>query len=304
MVNTVFIDGQRATPYMAYQLKRLKKDFRDRFGLEIYAVSGLRLEWEQIQIFLARYVKANEVRGRYVYDTRVWNGVRYYRISSAGTVAVPRTSNHEVQGTNGAFDFADSGSDAGVSRAGNERSNWLRANAHEYDMEPEGYGFGEPWHYKVRNIFNGVPGGADSGSAPLPSKPEVIIEPPLYEEDDMAVLVSSAAGQSLVIGGLYIGFGSPDDVRATFGDGVKVMNTSVDMHNKIATAFEQVKGASGLPTIVYSTGGSTIYLLDGGHLQSMGNPATIQDLLNRGAVQTHWPQGEIDRYLQLQAQAA
>lgn len=180
MVDLVTIDGQRATPYMAYQLRRLKADFRARFNLEIYAVSGIRLDWEQIQIFLARYVKANEVRGRYVYDTRVWNGVRYYRISNAGTVAVPGTSNHEIQGDNAAWDFADSGSDAGVSRAGSERSNWLRANAWRYDLEPEGFNFGEAWHYKAKKIFSAVPAGSSSGSQPA--------QPVILEEDEMLAL--------------------------------------------------------------------------------------------------------------------
>lgn len=170
MVDLVTIDGQRATPYMAYQLRRLKNDFRARFGLEIYAVSGIRLDWEQIQIFLARYVKAGEVNGRYVYDTRVWNGVRYYRISNAGTVAVPGTSNHEIQGDSAAWDFADSGSDAGVSRAGSARSNWLRDNAWRYDLEPEGFNFGEAWHYKAKKIFNAVPGSSSgNGGAPAPT---------------------------------------------------------------------------------------------------------------------------------------
>lgn len=173
--NFVYVDGQRCTPYMAWQLGRLKADFRARFGLEIYPVSGIRLHQEQIDIFLQRYVTAGEVRGRYVYDTRVWRGTRYYRISNAGTVAAPGESNHEIQGNSAAWDFADSGNDAGVSRAGSERSNWLRANAWRYDLEPEGFNFGEAWHYKAKNIYNAVPGGqAPSGSNSTPKESTVL----------------------------------------------------------------------------------------------------------------------------------
>jgi hypothetical protein len=168
----VFVDGQRLTPYMAYQINRLKADFRRIWGVDLLVSSGIRTSQEQIDIFLSRYVTAANVRGRYVYDTRVWNGTRYYRVSSAGTVAVPSTSNHEVQGNNGAVDLRDSGRDAGVMTANTPRANWLRNNAHNYDMEPEGYNFREPWHYKVRNIFNKVPGGGSNPSQPGKSSQE------------------------------------------------------------------------------------------------------------------------------------
>lgn len=169
MTTFVSRDGARLTPYMFWQIERLNFDLKRLFGVEVKVTSGIRLAQEQIDIFLQRYVTAGNVRGRRVYDTRVWNGIRYYRISSAGTVAVPSTSNHEIQGTNAAVDLRDTGNSAGIATAGSPRANWLRANAWRYDMEPEGYNFNEAWHYKVRNIFNAVP-GQPATPAPKPKE--------------------------------------------------------------------------------------------------------------------------------------
>lgn len=170
MVNYVSRDGARLTPYMLYQINRCNADFKAEFDLELKVTSGIRLPQEQIDIFLNRYVTAANINGRKVYDTRVWNGVRYYRISPAGTVAVPKTSNHEIQGTSGAVDFRDTGADAGVTVAGTRRANWLRANCGKYGMQPEGYNFGEPWHYKFLDIFAAVPSGnaTPTGKSELP----------------------------------------------------------------------------------------------------------------------------------------
>lgn len=157
-------NGQRLTPYMLYQIDRLNAAFKARWGLEIIVTSGIRTYQEQVDIFVARYVKAGDVRGRKVYDTRVWNGVTWYRISSAGTVAVPGTSNHEVQGTNGAMDIRDTGNDAGITVKTSARGRWIRAEYGKYDMEAEGDNFGEGWHVKVRNIGTAVPGSGGGGS--------------------------------------------------------------------------------------------------------------------------------------------
>lgn len=164
MVTYVTRNGSRLTPYMFYQIERLNTDFKKIFGVEIIVTSGIRLHQEQIDIFLKRYVKASNVRGRKVYDTRVWKGVRYYRISSAGTVAAPGSSNHEIQGTRAAVDLRDTGKDAGVAVAGSRRSNWLKANASKYGLVASGFGFREPWHYDVLNIFNAVPGASTGGN--------------------------------------------------------------------------------------------------------------------------------------------
>lgn len=164
MTTYVYRNGSRLTPYMLYQIERLNAAFKARWGLEIVVSSGIRLHQEQINVFLQRYVTAGNIRGRKVYDTRVWRGVRYYRISSAGTVAVPGTSNHEIQGSNAAVDIRDTGSDAGVATWGSARQKWVAAEAPKYGMDWEGRFFNEAWHYKVFNIFAAVPSGGGGTS--------------------------------------------------------------------------------------------------------------------------------------------
>ena len=160
--NFVFRDGSRLTPYMFYQIERLSADLNSIFGVRIIVSSGIRVPQEQIDIFLERYVTAGNVRGRRVYDTRVWNGVRYYRISSAGTVAVPGTSNHEIQGSKAAVDIRDTGGDAGITVASSRRGRWIRENAWRYGLIASGDGFGEGWHFDILNIWSAVPGGSST----------------------------------------------------------------------------------------------------------------------------------------------
>ena len=176
----VWRDGSRLTPWMFYVITLLDRDLFRLFGVHVLVSSGIRTYEEQVAIFLSRYVTAGQVNGRRVYDTRVWNGTRYYRISSAGAVAVPSTSNHEIQGSRAAVDLRDSGSNAGIATAGSARSNWLRANAAAYDLVPSGFGFGEAWHYDVVNIFKTPP-------APEPEKPTTPAVPEPTLEDLMAL---------------------------------------------------------------------------------------------------------------------
>ncbi len=176
MTTYVYRDGARLTPYMLYQINRLDADFFKEFGVHIKVTSGIRTAEEQEDIFRERYTLTPN--GRKVYDTRWWNGRLWYRISSAGTVAVPRTSNHEIQGTKAAVDLRDTGNDAGVSVAGSRRSNWLRANASKYGLVASGFGFGEAWHYDILNIFSAVPSGG--GTTP-PKKGKTVIH---YHRED------------------------------------------------------------------------------------------------------------------------
>ena len=181
----------RVTPWMSYQLGRLDADLKKNFGVGLVANSGIRLPQEQIDIFLARYVTAANVRGRKVYDTRWWNGQLWYRISPAGTVAVPSTSNHEIQGSKAAVDIADTGVDAGVSSKTSARGRWIRANAPNYDLVASGDGFGEGWHFDILHIFN-VPPNTPTPEEPVITKEEEmwrVIESPAY----------TAAGQRILI---------------------------------------------------------------------------------------------------------
>ena len=194
MTAFVFRNGSRLTPYMLYQIERLNRDFKARWGLEIVVSSGIRLHQEQIDIFLERYVTAGKINGRKVYDTRVWNGVRYYRISSAGTVAVPGYSNHEIQGNTGAVDIRDTGNDAGVATWGSARQKWVAERAHLYDMDWEGRFFSEAWHYKMKNIFSAVPSGG--GGTPIKRGKQVIY----YHREDKT---SRARGRVLAPGSSF-----------------------------------------------------------------------------------------------------
>ncbi|UVG33808.1 endolysin [Microbacterium phage HerculesXL] len=164
----VWWGNARVTPYMHYQLTRLDSDLKRLFGVGLVANSGIRLPQEQIDIFLQRYVRAGDVRGRKVYDTRWWNGVLWYRISPAGTVAQPGTSNHEIQGDKAAVDIQDTGADAGITSKSSTRGRWLRANASNYALIASGDGFGEGWHFDIVGIWRAVPGGG--GTAPATPK--------------------------------------------------------------------------------------------------------------------------------------
>lgn len=178
MTTYVYRDGSRLTPYMLYIINLISAEMYRLFGVYLVVTSGIRTHQEQIDVFLERYTLSPN--GRPVYDTRWWNGQLWYRISSAGTVAAPGSSNHEIQGTQAAADLRDTGSDAGVATAGSRRSNWLRANAHRFGLVPSGFGFGEAWHYDILNIFAAVPSGG--GGTPVP-KPKPT---PTQEEEDMA----------------------------------------------------------------------------------------------------------------------
>lgn len=163
------IDGQRVETNVASAFRRMAADFKRDTGCSLHIRSGTRTDQEQIDIFLSRYVTAGQVNGRKVYDTRVWNGVRYYRVSSAGTVAVPGTSNHQESGPNGprSIDIYDSGSDAGVTRFGTARDKWMQQHAGEYGFDNEGNNFSEPWHKTYRGTIGGSGGGTVPGFSQL-----------------------------------------------------------------------------------------------------------------------------------------
>lgn len=160
----VTIDGQRVETAVAAAYGRMNSAFKRDTGCSLIISSGTRTYEEQKAIFLARYVLAGQVNGRKVYDTRTWNGQLWYRISSAGTVAVPGTSNHEEDGPNGprSIDIRDTGSDNGVTVRGTKRDKWMEAHAGEYGFQNEGYNFGEPWHKTFRGDL-GSGGGTVTG---------------------------------------------------------------------------------------------------------------------------------------------
>lgn len=152
-------DGQRVEIHVAAAYDQMAADFKRDTGYSLFITSATRTDAQQEAIFRDRYVLAGQVNGRHVYDVRRWNGALWYRISSAGTVAAPLTSNHQESGPNGprSIDIRDSGADWGVTRRGTVRDKWMEQHAAEYHFENEGYGFGEAWHKTFRGEIGNVP---------------------------------------------------------------------------------------------------------------------------------------------------
>ena len=180
----VYRNGSRLTPWMAHCVDQLAAAFKKRWGLDLIVSSGIRTHQEQIDIFLDRYRIQAVGRGPFN-DVRWWKGKRYVRVSGAGTVAQPGTSNHEIQGSAAAVDFRDSGKDKGVLTIGTARSNWLKANAPRFGLEPEGFKFGESWHYRIPGIYREVPKPAGGSSKPVTPRPPVVPAVPEEEDEDM-----------------------------------------------------------------------------------------------------------------------
>lgn len=172
-------NGHRVEVNVAAAFDRMAAAFKRDTGCTLLINSGTRTAQDQIDIFLRRYVRANQVNGRRVYDTRVWGGTRFYRIDPTGTVGTPGTSNHEEYGPNGprSLDVYDSCSDPGVSRFGTARTRWMEQHAWEYGFENEGHKFNEAWHKTYRGPIGG-PAPAGSGS----TSGEVVIVPKEDEE--------------------------------------------------------------------------------------------------------------------------
>lgn len=183
----VYRDGARLTLWMLYVITVLDAELWRLFGVHVIVTSAIRLHQEQIDIFRKRYVLAGGVNGRRVYDTRVWQGQRWYRIDPIGTVAPPGLSNHEIQGTTAAFDLRDTGRDAGITVKNSARGRWFRkVFMPKWGMDPEGDGFGEGWHSRIRNIDRTPPASPTSGgnATPIPN-PTDPAPAPEEEEDDM-----------------------------------------------------------------------------------------------------------------------
>jgi hypothetical protein len=178
-------------------LTRLKPAFERAFpGITLHVYSGYRSYEDQKRIFLSRYVPSNQVNGRRVYDYRWWNGTLYARISAAGTVAQPGTSNH---GDGRALDIRDSAASPGVTRYGNPRSLWIRNNAHLYGFEPDGYkNFNEPWHIKyLGNQWEAPVQGspADVSTQPIPTTPPA----PTLKDDPMPLHENKGYGGKQIL---------------------------------------------------------------------------------------------------------
>lgn len=201
MTDFVYWQGARLTPWMLYCLLRLDADLRRLFGVHLVLDSskGIRLNSEQRAIFFDRYRQQSSGRGPFN-DVRWFEGRRYVRHSGLGTVAPPGESNHEIQGDTGAVDLADSGG-PGIGTMGSERSNWLRAHAADYDLDPEGFEFEEAWHYAIHGIFRTPPDEIPIEILKLGDPMSLrIIDSPFYRASNMAVIHNGAACESVPAG--------------------------------------------------------------------------------------------------------
>lgn len=214
----VWRDGARLTLWMLYVITVLDADLFRAFGVHVLVSSGIRTYEEQKRIFLSRYVTAANINGRKVYDTRVWNGVRWYRISSAGTVAVPGTSNHEIQGTKAAADLRDTGKDAGITVATSARGKWIRQWCRAKGLLiASGDGFGEGWHFDVPGIFRTPPTIPTGESKPMTAPtPEPQPAPLREEEDIMPVIIRNTDNKEVSLLDPDVGRDLP---RLGFGEG-------------------------------------------------------------------------------------
>lgn len=138
----------------------------------ITITSGDREYATQVSIFLSRYVQAGDVRGRRVYDVRYWNGVAWYRISSAGTVAVPGTSNHESRRA-GDLGYPYNNRNTAAHKR-------LQQIAHLYGLKWTGINFAEDWHWENVGALGviGSPAGGEGTE----------LEMPLNQQDLIAIL--------------------------------------------------------------------------------------------------------------------
>lgn len=127
-------DGCRVQVDVAAAFDRLAAAFCAVWGLNLLVRDGTRTREEQAAL--------------------------YQEYLNGGTLAAaPGYSNHEEDGPRGprALDVYDSGDDAGVTRNGSARANWLRANAPAYGFDPAGYTFSqvEPWHIEYTGSLDG-----------------------------------------------------------------------------------------------------------------------------------------------------
>lgn len=184
MPTTVRVDGLPVAPGTAAAFYRLKAAFEAQFpGITLHIYSGYRDYEDQKALFLKRYREQSWGTGPYG-DVRWWQGRRYVRISGEGTVAQPGSSNH---GDGRAIDIRDSAPTPGVTQYNNQRSLWIRQNAHRFDFYPDGYiNFNEPWHLKVliADPWTGVGSPTGEVSKPADTTPSKTPEQPVEVEED------------------------------------------------------------------------------------------------------------------------
>lgn len=143
----------------------------------VTVVSGDRAARVQVAIFVDRFRQQASGNGPYG-DVRWWDGsawgypggTRWVRWSSAGTVAVPGTGNHEKKRSN------DLGWPYNAVTTAHLRAREIAAR---HNITCDGLGFGEAWHWTYWGALGVIGAPASTGNAtPIPSE-----EDDMYDDD-------------------------------------------------------------------------------------------------------------------------
>lgn len=245
---------------------------------DMVSISGDREPEDQLRIWHQRMTLSPG--GRKVYGTAWWNGQKWYRIHP-DLVGVPLTSNHEKRRSD---DLAwPYNSDTAAHRR-------ARAISQNYGITCEGLGFSsiERWHWTFWGALGtiGAPAAAGGSTA----------RPTPVQEDDMATLISSPGGKSLVVGDRLFGFTDPTEAAAV--SGVQTLNVPIALHARINDEFGRTAPNGALPTIVYVRGGNgTVYLLTQGKLEALVDQSTLAELHGKNAPTFTLSQAEVDNLL-------
>lgn len=262
------IDGLPVAIGIAISVLMLKALFLAETGYNLIVFSAIRTYAEQEVIFRQRYVLAGDINSRRVYDSRWWNGQLWYRISAAGTVAAPGTSNHE---TGRSIDFSDSGPYPGVSSSFDAPRNLvLRRLMSQVGFTLTGLNFGEPWHGenlevadpwlglgKPNFIDSSDPGQILDGSSSSWSIGADTNSNTLLEED-MVLIYQAKDGQ---FRGKHYAIAPGHIVHIPSKDTVKLF---VDAHHEVAPmkeilvsgkTFDTILMANGIPKKIFNAKG-------------------------------------------------
>ena len=113
------------------------------------------------------------------------------------------------------------------------------------------------------------------------------------KDEDMPQIISSSAGQSLVIGPVVVHLATPGEVAAALKAGYPVFEMSRELHNRILSSFGATLPERGF-VIVYGDPNGSVYTWDGDDLEPIYDPSTIGALTALGGVESvTWSAGEI-----------
>lgn len=160
-------------------------------------------------------------------------------------------------------------------------------------MEGRGaHSYAGVWNYfdRTRVVGSGAPAGTPG--TPLPA-PTPIITTEVY--DDMATLIYSDRGQSLVIGDHIFWVSEAD---APHISGAQAVRVGSELHTRINAEF--ARSAVALPLIVYvreGEGNGTVYLWEEDGLEPLVDPSTLQALHAQGARSITLSAAEVDNLL-------